>query len=380
MGGLSSQLRSCFVHFHRHDVRSPLLLIESLPPAIFFSFRNENPFVLRSRLKAAEQSVRPLQKQVEKLEKDNAKLQQRHVTFKSEIQKLHDRVAALEDRILTRLDQLGQSMHSAKVPRLVMTGPHTACVEIFTGQRFFVDTADRTVGLPIAFDGRWEPYLVTLFLNELREDSIFIDVGANCGFFSVVAATKIKSGRIFAVEPNPHLCELINKSLYVNAIWPYAKCLNLAVTDKDGEVTLNFDPELVGGGGLHHPAEIDPNISDHPPMTVQSVTVQAKTLDSIAAGQKLSRVDFIKIDVEGWEPHVFQGMNRTIAGNPQLKILLEFSHGAYADAPAFFKELKKAFATVSQVMPDGSMIALQDYDQYLKSLWAPWGNLFCRNA
>lgn len=334
------------------------------------------PLVSRSRLDAV---ATELQRKLGKTRQEVEKLRQKLAAERERTAQLRSKVQVMQCESQTQASQSGTLDGRAIVmtegirhQRLVMTGTHEACVRLFNGQRLFVDTTDRTVGLAIAFDQEWEMYITNILLKNLGEDSDFLDVGANHGYFSIIATSKIKTGRVVAIEPNPQLYSLVTKSMHFNGVAAFATCLNCAVSNQSGPVTLNFNPELAGGGNLH-PLPPDQDSS------TTSVTIPGKTIDSLVAEQSLANLHLIKMDVEGWEPYAFAGMPQTLARFPHLKLLIEFSQMAYTDAPGFFLDLKKSFKTVSQIAPDGTLTPLKDYDHYLETLWAPWGNLFCQN-
>ena len=68
---------------------------------------------------------------------------------------------------------------------------------------------------------------------------------------------------------------------------------------------------------------------------VCQVKVPTTTIDSIVKELNLTKVDVIKIDVEGFEPLVFEGMKQTIAANPGLQIVMEYSPFSYEDPQHF---------------------------------------------
>jgi len=81
----------------------------------------------------------------------------------------------------------------------------------------------------------------------------------------------------------------------------------------------------------------------------------------LATQMLLSKIDVIKIDVEGVEPLVFAGMTETIAKNPGLRILLEYSPFLYDDAQYFTDYLFYHF-TVHRIKDVDEMIELTEAD------------------
>src|SRR6185369_16503829 len=154
----------------------------------------------------------------------------------------------------------------------------------------------------------YEPH-VTAFLKEhLQEGMTFVDVGANIGFFTLTAARKVgKSGKVIAVECNPRNCELIYLSLHRNGfdevtVYPFA----VGETQKLVSLSWGFSNGFV--------TELADDEDD-------ALIVPAVTLDSLL--QNETRVDVIKMDIEGSEAKAWQGMQETIAKHHPV-FLMEF--------------------------------------------------------
>lgn len=155
---------------------------------------------------------------------------------------------------------------------------------------------------------QYEPQVTAFLKRHLREGMTFIDVGANIGYFTLLAATLVgSSGRTIAVECNPRNCELIYMSLHRNnfddvLVYPFA----LSDTRKLMSFTSGFS-----NGVVNELAEDDDD----------SVIVPAVTLDSLV--QNEPRIDVIKMDIEGSEAKAWQGMRQTIEKHHPI-ILMEF--------------------------------------------------------
>lgn len=154
----------------------------------------------------------------------------------------------------------------------------------------------------------YEPH-VTAFLNKhLRDGMTFVDVGANIGYFTLTAATKVgKTGKVIAVECNPRNVELILMSLHRNGfdqvtVYPFAV--------GDAQQLMSFSWGFSNGF-----------VTELAPDEDEAFIVQAVTLDSLLKNEP--RVDVIKIDIEGSEANAWQGMQETIAWHYPV-LLMEF--------------------------------------------------------
>ena len=77
--------------------------------------------------------------------------------------------------------------------------------------------ADRFVSRRIREEGIWEPYETSLVLGALQPGDVFVDVGANIGYFPVIAAGRVgRAGRVLAFEPDPDNYRLLSENLELN--------------------------------------------------------------------------------------------------------------------------------------------------------------------
>lgn len=156
--------------------------------------------------------------------------------------------------------------------------------------------------------------------RDIAEGDIVVDIGAHVGIFTVKAASKAKT--VIAIEPDP-----INYSLLVSNIernnLKNVSTLNVAVSDFNGKARLHvgsasvfptLTPELIS---LEHHARRKYD---------RYVMVKVRTLDELLKETDLSRVDFMKIDVEGAELQVLKGARETIKNNSKVYLALAAEH------------------------------------------------------
>lgn len=168
---------------------------------------------------------------------------------------------------------------------------------------------------PIAGGGVYEPQVTKLLVERLNGSRCFADVGANLGYYSCLASRLLPAGRVFAFEMDDHNCSLLERNLRLN------DCVNVtvvqaAVTDTLGAATYVRRPSgranRFWGLGLASPPR---SRSD------EVVKVPTTTLDAYFAHQRLEP-DIVKIDVEGAEYKVLQGM-RGLLGRGGIILIVE---------------------------------------------------------
>jgi len=168
------------------------------------------------------------------------------------------------------------------------------------GCRFSVQLSDRIQRLMWA--GCYETELVALLKEMLRPGMVFVDVGANVGYFSAIGASLVgPQGSVYSFEADPDCSAKLRQN---TAPYPWACVLHAAVGDKPGECTFfrSNDPQESGWGTTL------PNAEDR-----ERISVPAVTLDGELTSRKLRRLDLIKLDVEGAEYRVLRGAEGTIA-------------------------------------------------------------------
>lgn len=127
-----------------------------------------------------------------------------------------------------------------------------------------------------------------IFLKKnLQPDSVFIDIGANSGFYSLVAATVIdNTGKIIAFEPNPIMINRFKMNIGINGRSEVIELVPIGLADRETEFDLALDLKNLGG------STISP--------TNRTEKIKIKCIPLLNALQdKVDHIDFLKIDIEG---------------------------------------------------------------------------------
>lgn len=225
---------------------------------------------------------------------------------------------------------------SRRHPDLYKAGSTAQMVSTAEGFRIYVDPTDYAVGHTIARTGVYEPDVTAVVRRDLEPGNTFVDIGANVGWFSLLGASLVgPGGRVVAVEPNPSNVALLTKSAGENG-FANLEVLTVALSDRSSAVALETD----GSNGRIVPIEGPPQS----PVRASWV-VAAQPLDELLATMALSRVDLVKLDVEGAEPLVLRGAASTLARYRPL-IITEFFPRAldaspWGDAPGYLDMLRQ---------------------------------------
>ena len=142
----------------------------------------------------------------------------------------------------------------------------------------------------------------------IPSDAVIVDVGAHSGQFAKLFARLAPKGRVYAFEPGAYALSILRPVLRLRG-FRNVVVVPLGLSDRPGSETLSLPLKKRGsvGFGLAH---IGAEISGRTTIVQQ---IALTTLDAFAAEQGLARLDFIKVDIEGWEPHFLRGAAATLA-------------------------------------------------------------------
>jgi FkbM family methyltransferase len=177
-----------------------------------------------------------------------------------------------------------------------MPGRPSTAVKTIGGVTFELDLSD-AIGASLYYSGTFEEKTERLIESCLKPGMVAVDVGANFGYHTFRLAQGVgPTGRVLAVEP---MTEAWNR-LRANAArndFPQVTYVQVGLSDADeGLATVAFTSHYNIDGTQHAESEL----------------VRVTTLDTLVAEAGLERVDFIKIDVDGFEGKVFRGTRATL--------------------------------------------------------------------
>lgn len=213
----------------------------------------------------------------------------------------------------------------------VYLGEATALVATEHGAMMLVDTTDTVVAPTLLLRGVWETTVTSWLRATLRPGQTFVDVGANIGYFTLLAAQLVGAhGKVVAVEAHPRLAELLRRNVVLNDLRNVA-AFHRAAWDENGELQFHLRQHFAANSsvaslGTEGLAGLDDQ--EH------EVAVPGVRLDDLLAGQlgmqpggTSAKVDVVKIDVEGAELQALTGLQGTLRSSPQVRVMFEWSPG-----------------------------------------------------
>lgn len=177
------------------------------------------------------------------------------------------------------------------------------------GHKMYLDSTD-SIGLSIK--GTFEEFETESIQKEIKNGDIVLDIGANIGYYTLIFAKLVgESGRVYAFEPEPNNFALLKKNVEING-YQNVILVQKAVSNKSGKTNLYL--HKISGGG--HRIFQAPENSNFIEIDVTSLDDYFKNVNVI--------IDFMKVDVEGSEVGVIEGMSTLLQKSKNLKIMTEF--------------------------------------------------------
>lgn len=208
----------------------------------------------------------------------------------------------------------------------------TELVDTSFGFKMFVVNGDEHVGYNIKKSGTWEPEVVAWMQNNVKPGYNCLDIGSNIGFFTeLMARFSGRSGSVHAFEPNIELVEIYRKTRENNSYEDVADIFVYPFALSTVEDDLNLLVPNVNIGGAALTKDQDTLEGYH------NIKARAININDLLSDHQLENIDVIKIDIEGYEPFVWNTLYKAL---PNAKAILaelgpyhpkEFLYSLYKD-------------------------------------------------
>ena len=188
-------------------------------------------------------------------------------------------------------------------------------VKTFWGRDIHVYLADQDASALYFFNTLYgeEIKIIKFLIQNFKNDDIFYDIGANYGFYTLLAQEFITKGEIHAFEPSPKIFKLLRENSRLD-IYKNTFLNEMALSDKTGETEF-FDREISGQSG-------GSSLIKHQNfLKYKVIKVKTTTLDDYISNHKPPTI--MKIDVEGGEPLVLKGALKLLKKYSPI-IIMEF--------------------------------------------------------
>jgi FkbM family methyltransferase len=237
---------------------------------------------------------------------------------------------------IPRSEQLYQLLIGRLKPSVVTVFGHTI-------------TLDRNDSLLLSINGVYEETEARLVERSIRPGDVVVDVGAHIGYYTLLAARAAgPEGQVLAFEPERENYALLTANVAANG-YANVSALNKAVMAESGTQPLFVSSENAGDHHLYAGGD------DRP-----SYDVEAVSLDDFFA-ERPKAVDVIKMDVQGSEPFVLQGMRELLQANDSMLLFTELAPQSLSDAgssaPEYVRALREAGFELHVIDEDAGTVA-----------------------
>lgn len=194
------------------------------------------------------------------------------------------------------------------------------------GYAYLCDLSD-IMSQEICFTGRFEAQETALFQTLLRPGMTFVDVGANWGYFTLLASHLVGAvGRVVSFEPDPRVYSLLQGNIARNRL-RQVTTLEIAASSEPGVLTLAGYQESSNNYGV---SQVISSGAERDEPGRRTFQVNAQAVDSALDQVGVTRVDLLKMDIEGAEEFALRGMREGLAEHRYQRIILELHPAALA--------------------------------------------------
>jgi FkbM family methyltransferase len=226
--------------------------------------------------------------------------------------------------ILPEYHDYGPIPEKAEKMSGVYLGNNVVLTRIWSEQMMMVYTGDMIVMPHLINIGMNEPHVTRTLVSLTRPGDVFVDVGANIGYYSVLAGWRTyPGGQIWSFEPSPNIFTTMRSNIHNNGFTGFAHTRKIALSDHRGSTSLRIFKGYeatstirdVPDGFVRH-TEVETGHESY------LVDVEIDTLDSQMAD--VPKIDVMKIDIEGHEPEMMRGAVKILSRSPTIKIVMEY--------------------------------------------------------
>jgi FkbM family methyltransferase len=189
----------------------------------------------------------------------------------------------------------------------------------------------------------WERETSPVILENIRRSRCFIDIGANCGIYTILGCVINPQVRAVAVEPVPKVFAALANNVAQNNLNSRVTTLNIALGDANGTVSFHEAEDSTMGSLA---------VDGYRGQKGRVIQVDARTLDSIVEELNIEP-DFLKIDVEGFE-HLVLGGASVVLSKFRPRIVLEANPG---DPSAAMTQILSKHGYIFQNITDSGLEA-----------------------
>lgn len=190
------------------------------------------------------------------------------------------------------------------------------------GCKYLLPNIKENVAFDIYINGIYEPETFEILNENIPQGGVLLDLGANIGAVTIPLCKKRPDIRVVCVEAAPWVYSYLKENIKANQLEKQVSIYNLALFDKDDETLMFTSPkERFGEGTLSLKQQ-----------GLDTIPVKSVRVDTLLEQIGISHVDFIKIDIEGFEYFAFLGAVKLLTSEDAPDVLFEFGDWAERNA------------------------------------------------
>lgn len=219
----------------------------------------------------------------------------------------------------------------------------------------------------------FEPSELAFFQKYCCGKMTLVDIGANIGLYTALAMHQLDGdGRVVAFEPHPGTFAFLQKNITANQTRPEAcprvDALNLAAAPEHATLELRLNPENRGDNRLYQ-GTYQGRLEEW-----ETLPVQARPVDEVLEEMGITEVNFVKIDIQGYEQKAISGFQKTLARSQHVILMSEFwpkgLREAGGEASGYLQMLNGLGFRLYELLekPRGALQPLDDWQAFIRRL------------
>ncbi len=249
------------------------------------------------------------------------------------------RVALRMGRITRHLPRVRAFYHLRDLYRKILPAGFLIRTEIEPGLVLDLDLTGNLGLFLWHYPDFYEKEEIAAFCSFVKPGSIVLDVGANAGLYTLLAAKR--GATVFAIEADPRNAAMLRHHIRLNGVSNQVTVLEMAATGTEKTVSLYRNPLNEGESNIIERGE-------------PAGTIAGRTIDSL----NLPPVNICKMDIEGAEFDALTGMEQTLKRSAGLKLFVEYAE-AFGNAKPLLDFLRSNFTRL-KVLESPQMDAMKE--------------------
>ena len=240
--------------------------------------------------------------------------------------------------------------------RLLVDGERRRIISSAMGVRLFIDPFTH-LGKEIITVDSYEMDTVEIFNSEIESGQIVLDIGANEGVFSALSGKIVgKEGLVIAIEPQSRLRDIIEINMRINDLIRFKIYQAAFGGDEKQKMKINLYPILNSGAS---------SLLRQHKFSKFTEEVSFVSLATILSDSKLTKIDFIKVDVEGFEHLVVKELIPYIQRGQVRKLLLDYHESVLTANSIDPQEIHDSIIACNMRVKIGNPTNLSSYILYV---------------